>query len=74
VKWLNLLFLLRKVREDIAVLERLFFLPLMPTYGIIMSEITISISLTMFPRELVKLLENDHEFVVRHLVEGIYNI
>jgi len=56
------------------VLERLFFLPLMPTYGIIMSEITISISLTMFPRELVKLLENDHEFVVRHLVEGIYNI
>lgn len=39
-----------------------------------MSEITISIALTMFPRELVKSLENDYGFTVRGLGEGIYYV
>jgi len=39
-----------------------------------MSEITISIALTMFPRELVKLLENEYGFTVRDLSEGIYYV
>lgn len=39
-----------------------------------MSDITISISLTIFPRELVKSLENDNGFTVKDLGEGIYHI
>ena len=39
-----------------------------------LSDITISIALTMFPRELVKSLENDSGFTVQDLGDGIYNI
>jgi len=39
-----------------------------------MSDITISISLTIFPRELVKLLENERRFEVQNLGNGIHYI
>ena len=38
------------------------------------SEITISIVLTMFPRELVKYLENKRRMTVRDLGNGIYHV
>jgi len=39
-----------------------------------MSEITISISLTIFPRELVKVLEDERGFTVKNYGSGIYHI
>ncbi|MCL2199770.1 MAG: 3-isopropylmalate dehydrogenase [Defluviitaleaceae bacterium] len=39
-----------------------------------MSEITISISLTIYPRELAKFLENERGFKVENLGNGIYYI
>jgi hypothetical protein len=39
-----------------------------------MSEITVSIALTMFPRELIKALESENGFTVQDLGNGIYYI
>ena len=39
-----------------------------------MSEITVSVALTMFPRELVKYLENDRGLKLRDLDDGIYYV
>jgi len=39
-----------------------------------MSDITISISLTIFPRELIKILENERGFTVKDEGNGIYYI
>jgi len=39
-----------------------------------LSDITISISLTMYPRELVKDLENERGFKLRNLGDGIYYV
>jgi len=39
-----------------------------------LSDITVSIALTMFPRELVKSLENENGFTVKGFDNGIYHI
>jgi hypothetical protein len=39
-----------------------------------MSEITVSVALTMFPRELIKALESESGFTVQDLGTGIYYI
>ena len=39
-----------------------------------MSDITISISLTIYPRELIKSLENEHGFMIEDIGNGIYYI
>jgi len=41
---------------------------------VLLSDITISISLTIYPRELVKFLENERGFKVQELGNGIYHI
>jgi len=39
-----------------------------------MSDITISISLTIYPRELIKTLEKDRGFTVENVEDGVYHI
>lgn len=39
-----------------------------------MSEITVSLSLTIYPREFIKTLENRHGFTVTNFANGIYHI
>jgi len=39
-----------------------------------MSDITISISLTIYPRELIKTLQNDYGYTIQDLSNGIYYI
>jgi len=41
---------------------------------VLLSDITVSIALTIFPRKLVKFLKNERGLNVRHFSDGIYHI